>query len=57
MKQIIAVILMPVTAILVLLKNEFETAFVLGEPIASGIINIIENNYKFWAKIFKWESE
>lgn len=51
MKQLIAFILMPVRLFLHIIELIQEAI----EPIGNGIRIIIENNYEFWSKIFKWK--
>lgn len=57
MKQLIAFILMPVAAILLIFKKWLELVMPFVEDVATGVTNIVEVNYNFWAKVFRWESE
>lgn len=55
MKQLIAFLLMPVAAILLILKLIFEPLLEFVEIIKVLLEEPIEKNYEFWAKVFKWE--
>lgn len=55
MKKIIATLLIPITALILLFEKVIEAAVGIGQPIAEGIIFIVESNYNFWKQIFKWK--
>lgn len=58
MKKIIATLLIPITALILLFEKVIEAALAIGQPITDGVTLIVEKNYNFWKKIFKWkESE
>ena len=55
MKQVIAFILLPVSFVLVLLELVWEFFEPVVSNVSDGIKAILEINYNFWAKKFKWE--
>jgi hypothetical protein len=58
MKRIIAILLMPITPLIILFKKVIEIAYAIGQPVTEGVTFIVESNYNFWKRIFKWkESE
>lgn len=57
MKQVIAFILMPLRFILISFQKMFELVVAFSELIGEPINEIIEANYKYWAKIFKWKDD
>lgn len=55
MKHVIAVLLFPLTIIILIVKTVFEWSYTLGKPVIDGIIEISNKNYDFWKKFFKWK--
>lgn len=55
MKKIIATLLIPITALILLFEKAIEVALAIGQPIADGVTLIVEKNYNFWKQIFKWK--
>ena len=54
MKRLIAFLLIPVAFIFLILKKMWEVTEPLAIWIGDGMIEILEMNYDFWKKIFKW---
>lgn len=55
MKKIIATLLIPITALILLFEKAIEVVLAIGQPIADGVTLIVEKNYNFWKQIFKWK--
>lgn len=55
MKKIIATLLIPITALILLFEKVIEAALAISQPIVDGLILIVEKNYNFWKQIFKWK--
>lgn len=53
MKQIIAMLLMPLAIIISFFQIILESSVFLS--IGEGISKLVEENYKFWEKIFRWK--
>lgn len=50
MKKIIATLLIPITALILLFEKVIEAALAIGQPITDGVTLIVEKNYNFWKK-------
>lgn len=47
MKKIIAILLMPITPLIILFKKVIEIAYAIGQSVPEGFLYIVENNYNF----------
>lgn len=57
MKYLLVVLLSPIYVIINLFKEIIEGFLEITDPIAEGMISIVNNMYDFWSKIFKWNDK